>query len=189
MSVKEITPATNIFWEFIPPELHKNLIGVVVLGFIVYFFQKFYDTKHERFLKAKALSEDELDLLENLDRVPEFNEKTTDEQFELRQAYTLHQELETIKNEKWSGFYRSALNKLNGFIARVLGEKIALSKAEVKDIPLFNKRFFTVKSYEFCLLLALVYPLMLSLVSWLIAGSLIIGGVEFEPVLIFFLLL
>lgn len=140
----------------------KDFITIIVpvCGVAIYFFKQYFDDKHQRFLKGEKLTADELDLMRSPRRQEvEWATKSQEERKRLRQNYTLHEEVAVIENEKWSGFYLHSLERLIKSLPKLLGE--TNTELQGNDSSLFNLRLFTMSSYEFCLRLAFIYPLLL----------------------------
>lgn len=179
------TPTTTtdiILWGFTAKDLIMILISFIGAGGISgYFLKSHYDLKRDRFLNGDKLTLDELDLLENPQRAEELAEKPREEKKMLRQSYALHLEVEDIQGKQWSEHYLNTVERLLKGMARILGDKSTVICQPVGRAQWINPDAFTVNSYEFCLKLALAYPLMFALMSWLISGQLMIGGLTLVP--------
>lgn len=102
-----------------------------------------------------------------------------------------------IRSEHWGNRYRvflqKVLEKLTGFIGdhyrfpdelpekpRLQFNDPSLEKLHNQDTlrRLLGVNPFTVESYQFCFLLALIYPIMSFTVSWVISGNGVFGSLE-----------
>ncbi|GAB2192451.1 hypothetical protein [Sessilibacter sp. MAH2] len=148
--------------------LEHGLVGVLPLVLIVMIFlllKEYYKESKEIFLKGRYLELDE--------RAP-LNEINNDDQFqhELNLKYTDY--VEQFQDGTFRELYHQSLSRFLKLITYLTKEKIHFSAAIQNPNPfigIFSRSAFTSKSFELCLKLALVYPLLFLMISWLFGGS------------------
>lgn len=105
-----------------------------------------------------------------------------------------------IKSEQWGTRYRVFLKKLLAQLTGLIGDyhrfpnelpqklKFRADDPEVEQLHkqdtlrrIFGVNPFTVESYQFCFLLALIYPILSFMVGWIIGGNGLLGDLEILP--------
>lgn len=166
-----------LFWGLTARDIIMVLGIVVAAGVTVFLF--FLKPVYDRYLKARELSDEELEKI-NQGTISDYVKNLSkDERTDFRQAFALHQEIEQIKGLELSKRYTQALDGLLDWFKRLFKEPLLENSPLNRIEKLFGAKVFTPKSYVFCLTLAFFYPLLFMLLSWQFNGELSIAGHPF----------
>lgn len=163
----------------VPEELSEyGLLAILSFFVILFIWWQIKDSYKE----YRALFFGESIYLKESERKP-IDEYPVSEQSkqQINNQYTYY--VDQFQKGKFKDNYRKSLGLFLLLISRVTGEskfRVAIAvqnKSLVSGV--FSTNIFTQKSYEFCIRLALFYPLIFLIISWVLGGSGNLGEITF----------
>lgn len=164
-----------IFWGF----------WLSVLTLLCSRFQKYFEKeRYLMFKEAESLTAEEQKMANASEQAFNdwFDELDSDDKKRIRQSRGFLTECATLKEKHLGERYFEQLAALNTWLQRIIGDEPKPVVTAKNPWQWFNQTFFSINpfnvwTYCLCLLLALVYPFVLALGSWVFTGTLQLGNV------------
>ena len=151
-------------------------------------FQKYFEKeRYKMFIEAEVLKGKELEmhLADEAKFNAWFDELSAKDKTRIRKSLGFLKICETLKKKHLGERYFEHLDILNNSLQNFIGDKFIPIKSQQGFWQNLNKTLFGINpfsiwSFRFCLILAIIYPLVLVFLSWLFGGTFLLGNVFVE---------
>ena len=158
----------------------------IVLGLYLSRKPKFNETdSYKVFKDAKLLKDDELEMMLQDAEIHQkwLQTKSEQEQDRIGRDFEFYGYVETLKQKHLGERYFAKLAKFNQTLTKLIDDNAEPIKQPQNSWQKLNKSFFEImpfspQGYSWCLLIAIVYPLLLVLINWLFTGDMQLANVQ-----------